>query len=1068
MTNNLPNPDYLDKQAQDYIAIFESFKEWLFTDPIHAISTLTIFFLVAIFYSIRKRLGNSVVDLVDKAIGLLTLFAVNYFSGISFSLRYKQHLTFDHRFFNACGLRTRGAFNLEVEKVYVNLKIAPSINSNNKSYHLIDGAQEQALTGDRPIWDFLKQNLKVLVVIGPPGCGKSTLLQHISLAFASGKHCLYGLPAYTPIFLFLREHIEKIVNGEINLAELAQMHFENKKRYPHLNPPKDWFANQLENGKAIVLLDGLDEVANAEKRKKVSIWVDQQIVAYRDCPFIITSRPKGYDNAPLQQVHRLEIQAFSWQQVKEFAASWYLQNEILSSGKNDEGIINKARLGAEDLLKRLQYTSSLKDLTVNPLLLTMIAMVHRYRGQLPGRRVELYSEICDVLLAHWEAAKGLESNLTAIQKRVALQPLAAAMMYSETREIDTQEALKIMEKPLAQINVTDKESGLQFLKDIEVGSGLLGEKENSILSFAHLSFQEYLAACNWLEETPKLNWQSLINKSWWHETIRLYAAQSDASDIIRACLEVNNVSTLTLASECLAEVKKLADNSLRNLLQQRLLSNLESENTELRRMAAEVRLNQRLKRLHRVDDDIEIDLDYITCAEYQLFLDEEYQNGNYYQPEHWNLTKFPEGSADKAVTGVRLVDAKAFCEWLTEKYKGSFLYRLPNKNELELSSLNPYDSHQNLEIAAWTIGSSDSEGKLEFNNEITKNNIYDRIRSYGLDINTEINTESFLPLKLMSFNKPVHRKAKVMYLYAIFIILVSLFKGSIYGNLMEFGLYSYNIENKNIGHAKVNNITIATLFEYAGKYNRNNIKLAWYTLPPPGPSGFFTDPHIKKADFKIITFGVIVFFWGILFFSHSPRNIKDIFSKIGSVILITIINEVAIFVLLSTPDYENMRVICFSVYIQIIAMTIIISKSVFLNLLDTVYFKFNITSHILNITMYYSRLRKIDSDFDEYLREISNFVFINKNIGESKALKELINRIQQNDIISIRNNARELAILQIKKSLNLKNTFFKKMSRKFMLCLKNDLEIVDARLKGDLPSWEGIRIVRENRKEYTN
>ncbi|MEU7661934.1 hypothetical protein AB0B60_26120, partial [Streptomyces lincolnensis] len=31
----------------------------------------------------------------------------------------------------------------------------------------------------------------------------------------------------------------------------------------------------------------------------------------------------------------------------------------------------------------------------NPLLLTMIANVHRYRGQLPGSRAELYAEMCD-------------------------------------------------------------------------------------------------------------------------------------------------------------------------------------------------------------------------------------------------------------------------------------------------------------------------------------------------------------------------------------------------------------------------------------------------------------------------------------------------------------------------------------------------------------------------------------------------------------------------------------------------------------------------------------------------
>ncbi len=47
---------------------------------------------------------------------------------------------------------------------------------------------------------------------------------------------------------------------------------------------------------------------------------------------------------------------------------------------------------------RLDGAPGLYDLTVNPLLLTMIATVHRYRGALPGSRVDLNGEICQVML----------------------------------------------------------------------------------------------------------------------------------------------------------------------------------------------------------------------------------------------------------------------------------------------------------------------------------------------------------------------------------------------------------------------------------------------------------------------------------------------------------------------------------------------------------------------------------------------------------------------------------------------------------------------------------------------
>ena len=68
------------------------------------------------------------------------------------------------------------------------------------------------------------------------------------------------------------------------------------------------------------------------------------------------------------------------------------------------------------------------DLAVNPLLLTMITLVHKERNSLPGRRVELYSEICEVVLGKRQAAKDLPSDLTPAQKRRVLEPLAWHMM----------------------------------------------------------------------------------------------------------------------------------------------------------------------------------------------------------------------------------------------------------------------------------------------------------------------------------------------------------------------------------------------------------------------------------------------------------------------------------------------------------------------------------------------------------------------------------------------------------------------------------------------------------------
>ena len=49
----------------------------------------------------------------------------------------------------------------------------------------------------------------------------------------------------------------------------------------------------------------------------------------------------------------------------------------------------------------------------------VIALVHRYRAQLPERRSELYEEAVQVLLGHWDEAKGLETEFRLAGRALA-------------------------------------------------------------------------------------------------------------------------------------------------------------------------------------------------------------------------------------------------------------------------------------------------------------------------------------------------------------------------------------------------------------------------------------------------------------------------------------------------------------------------------------------------------------------------------------------------------------------------------------------------------------------------
>lgn len=110
---------------------------------------------------------------------------------------------------------------------------------------------------------------------------------------------------------------------------------------------------------------------------------------------------------------------------------------------------------------------------------------------------------------------------------------------------------------------------------------------------------------------------------WWHETIRLYCAQADATAIIIACLAGGrpSVPALTLALDCQQEkltLQPAAEQQLDTFLAQ----STENPNLALRQLVTRALLTKRLREMVHLHENVRADRSLVTCAEYQLFLDE--------------------------------------------------------------------------------------------------------------------------------------------------------------------------------------------------------------------------------------------------------------------------------------------------------------------------------------------------------------------------------------------------------------------------------------------------------------
>jgi len=112
-------------------------------------------------------------------------------------------------------------------------------------------------------------------------------------------------------------------------------------------------------------------------------------------------------------------------------------------------------------------------------------------------------------------------------------------------------------------------------------------------------------------------------------------------------------------------------------------------------------LARRLRNMVAVDEGIFVDPDYISHAEYQIFLEEKRGLGRYHQPDHWQGVRFPEGHASAPAAGIRSSDAASFCEWLSAR-DGDFVFRLPATGEIEHYRLGVTQNSSGNIVGFWT------------------------------------------------------------------------------------------------------------------------------------------------------------------------------------------------------------------------------------------------------------------------------------------------------------------------------------------------------------------------------
>jgi HEAT repeat protein len=380
-----------------------------------------------------------------------------------------------------------------------------------------------------------------------------------------------------PILIRIRDWAR---TPDVTLPEYARQFAETTMSCKPL--PKGFFEHWLNNGRALILLDGLDEVAEESKRYHLVQCIENFLGQYPQNRAIITSRPAGYkrDFFRTEEFPHYELQPFDDGKIEEFCDRWY------TSRVPDQA---EAQRRKESLQKALNQQDRIKLLARNPLLLTIIALIHRYQARLPRERYKLYDKAVETLLTAWDDNKEL-SNQTVL-KYLQLDDLRRLMeslaywIHTQGNTGDTEGGTLIDKdeliqklcqeiKTLKQLQHYEaKAEAERFVTFIRDRTGLLNEQGQDCYAFVHKTFQEYLAAqdINYQADNEDdfeivlTHIKQHLHDAHWREVLLLLIAQQSPKKAARAIRKVLTANSpyeqwlhrdLLFAGRCLAEDPK--------------------------------------------------------------------------------------------------------------------------------------------------------------------------------------------------------------------------------------------------------------------------------------------------------------------------------------------------------------------------------------------------------------------------------------------------------------------------------------------------------------------------------
>lgn len=333
-----------------------------------------------------------------------------------------------------------------------------------------------------------------ILLRGEAGSGKTTLLFWLAVNAArrSLDGALSSLNGYIPFMLPLRRFAAGDLPSPTEFLREVGRHLAGEM-------PHQWVNRVLRSGRALVLVDGVDELPE-DRRDEARTWLRDLLSTYPQARYIVTSRPAAAEESWLGQdgFASLDLLPMGRADIENFVKHWHeAAEECLPIGAQ-EADFEDLETYQEELINAIGNQRQLRRLASNPLLCALLCTLNRDRRmQLPKGRMELYAAALEMLLVRRDVERKINHpeapSLTLQQKKRMLGHLAYWLLRNEFSDCTETQATAQFGAALASMP-TVQTTGEQAFRYLLVRSGVLREPVDGRVDFVHRTFQEYLAA----------------------------------------------------------------------------------------------------------------------------------------------------------------------------------------------------------------------------------------------------------------------------------------------------------------------------------------------------------------------------------------------------------------------------------------------------------------------------------------------------------------------------------------------------------------------------------------------